>query len=191
MPLDELKKGWEVLNERLSQNELINQRIIKEMILRKTNSAYDTIYLSNKWGLVVTFLIGTFILPFAKIQGLPIYWGTFIFLESFLLLGFIYEGYMFHILSHFNLYTMKVDEMIRSVLKYKKMYLRNQRYGKFIVLLIVFICMVLQQAFTLPTIAATILCTLISVFLMSIQNKRYRQHLHEIEEGLIELQEFE
>ena len=51
--------------------------------------------------------------------------------------------------------------------------------------------MVLQQAFTLPTIAATILCTLISIFLMSIQNKRYQQHLHDIEEGLSELQEFE
>ncbi len=191
MTLDEFKKGWDVLNECLSHNEVINQRIIKEMILRKTNSAYDTIYQSNKWGLVVTFLIGTFMLPFAKIQGMPIYWETFIFLESFLLLGFIYGGYMFHLLSRFNLHTMKVDEAMRLVLKYKKMYFRNQRYGKFIVLLIVLICMVLQQAFTLPTIAATILCTLISIFLMSIQNKRYQQHLHDIEEGLNELQEFE
>ena len=99
MTLDELKKGWDVLNEHLSQNEVINQGIIKEMILRKTNSAYDTIYQSNKWGLVITFLIGTFMLPFAKIQGMPIYWETFIFLESFLLLGFIYGGYMFHLLS--------------------------------------------------------------------------------------------
>ena len=126
MTLDELKKGWDVLNERLSQNEVINQRIIKEMILRKTNSAYDTIYQSNRRGLVITFLIGTFMLPFAKIQGMPIYWETFIFLESFLLLGFIYGGYMFHLLSRFNLYTMKVDEAMRLVLKYKKMYIRNQ-----------------------------------------------------------------
>ena len=65
MTLDELKKGWDVLNECLSQNEVINQRIIKEMILRKTNSAYDTIYQSNRRGLVITFLIGTFMLPFA------------------------------------------------------------------------------------------------------------------------------
>mgnify|MGYP003391700168 FL=1 len=93
MTLDELKKGWDVLNERLSQNEVINQRIIKEMILRKTNSAYDTIYQSNKRGLVITFLIGTFMLPFAKIQGMPIFGETFIFLESFLLLGFIYEAF--------------------------------------------------------------------------------------------------
>lgn len=191
MTLDELKKGWGILNERLSQNEVVNQRIIKEMILRKTNSAYDAIYQTNKRGLIATFLIGTFILPFCKMQGMPIYKETFITLEVFILLGFIYEAYMFYILSRFNLHTMKVDEVMRSVLKYKKMYIRNQCYGKFVVLFIVLICMILQQAFILPVIIATILCTFISLFLMLTQDKRQRQLLHEIEKGLRELKEFE
>lgn len=191
MTLDELKKGWGVLNERLSQNEVVNQRIIKEMILRKTNSAYDAIYQTNKWGLIATFFIGALMLPLAKTFGMPIYRETFIALETFILLGFLYEGYMFHVLSRFNLHTMKVDEMMHSILKYKKMYIENQRYGKLAILLIVLICMGLQRAFTLPVIVATILFTLVSIFMMYVQDKRHRQHLQEIEKGLEELKDFE
>ena len=191
MTLDELKKGWDVLSERLSRNEVINQRIIKEMILCKTNSAYDAIYQSNKWGLITTFLIGTFILPFCKMQGMPIYQETFITLEIFIFLGFIYAVYMFHILSRFNLHTMKMDEVMRLVLKYKRMYIKKQRYGKFIILLIVLICTILQQAFILPVIIATILCIFISLFLMHKQDKHQRQYLQEIENGLHELKELE
>lgn len=32
MNFDEMKAGWNVLNERLAQSEIINKRIIKEMI---------------------------------------------------------------------------------------------------------------------------------------------------------------
>ena len=41
MELEELKAGWNVLNERLAQNEILNKRIIKEMIINRTQSAYE------------------------------------------------------------------------------------------------------------------------------------------------------
>lgn len=191
MNLDELKKGWGVLNERLSQNEVISQRIIKEMILRKTNAAYDSIYRASKWSLMVIFLLGGLLLPFAKMQGMPIYRETFIAMETFIFLGFFFEGYMFYLLSRFNLNTMKVDEAMRSMLKYKKMYINNQRCAKYGALLIIIVCMGLQNAFTPLVIALTILFTLIAFFLGYTQDKRLRQSLQEIEDGLRELKEYE
>ncbi|MBO5796439.1 MAG: hypothetical protein J6R28_07315 [Bacteroides sp.] len=191
MNLDELKKGWGVLNERLSQNEVISQRIIKEMILRKTNAAYDSIYRASKWSLMVIFLLGGLLLPFAKMQGMPIYRETFIAMETFIFLGFLFEGYMFYLLSRFNLNTMKVDEAMRSMLKYKKMYINNQRCAKYGALLIIIVCMGLQNAFTPLVIALTILFTLIAFFLGYTQDKRLRQSLQEIEDGLRELKEYE
>lgn len=191
MNLDELKKGWGVLNERLSQNEVISQRIIKEMILRKTNAAYDSIYRASKWSLMVIFLLGGLLLPFAKMQGMPIYRETFIAMETFIFLGFLFEGYMFYLLSRFNLNTMKVDEAMRSMLKYKKMYINNQRCAKYGALLIIIVCMGLQNAFTPLVIALTILFTLIAFFLGYTQDKRLRQSLQEIEDGLCELKEYE
>ena len=191
MNLDELKKGWGVLNERLSQNEVISQRIIKEMILRKTNAAYDSIYRASKWSLMVIFLLGGLLLPFAKMQGMPIYRETFIAMETFIFLGFLFEGYMFYLLSRFNLNTMKVDEAMRSMLKYKKMYINNQRCAKYGAFLIIIVCMGLQNAFTPLVIALTILFTLIAFFLGYTQDKRLRQSLQEIEDGLCELKEYE
>lgn len=191
MNLDELKKGWGVLNERLSQNEVVSQRIIKEMILRKTNAAYDSIYRASKWSLMVIFLLGGLLLPFAKMQGMPIYRETFIAMETFIFLGFLFEGYMFYLLSRFNLNTMKVDEAMRSMLKYKKMYINNQRCAKYGALLIIIVCMGLQNAFTPLVIALTILFTLIAFFLGYAQDKRLRQSLQEIEDGLRELKEYE
>ncbi len=32
MNLDEMKNSWNVLNERLEQNEILNKRIIEEMV---------------------------------------------------------------------------------------------------------------------------------------------------------------
>lgn len=191
MNLDELKKGWGVLNERLSQNEVISQRIIKEMILRKTNAAYDSIYRASKWSLMVIFLLGGLLLPFAKMQGMPIYRETFIAMETFIFLGFLFEGYMFYLLSRFNLNTMKVDEAMRSMLKYKKMYINNQRCAKYGALLIIIVCMGLQNAFTPVVIIPTILAIIIAFFLGYAQDKRLRQSLQEIEDGLRELKEYE
>lgn len=191
MNLDELKKGWGVLNERLSQNEVVSQRIIKEMILHKTNSAYESLYRASKWSLMVIFLLGGLMLPFAKMQGMPIYRETFIAMETFIFLGFLFEGYMFYLLSRFNLNTMKVDEAMRSMLKYKKMYINNQRCAKYGALLIIIVCMGLQNAFTPLVIALTILFTLIAFFLGYTQDKRLRQSLQEIEDGLRELKEYE
>ena len=191
MNLDELKKGWGVLNERLSQNEVVSQRIIKEMILRKTNAAYDSIYRASKWSLMVIFLLGGLLLPFAKMQGMPIYRETFIAMETFIFLGFFFEGYMFYLLSRFNLNTMKVDEAMRSMLKYKKMYINNQRCAKYGALLIIIVCMGLQNAFTPVVIIPTILAIVIAFFLGYAQDKRLRQSLQEIEDGLRELKEYE
>lgn len=191
MDLEQMKQGWNKLSERLAQNEMINQRMIKEMITRKTNSAYNAIYQSNKRGLIATFLIGALLLPFAKMQGMPIYRETFIALESFILLGFLYECYMFYLLSRFNLTTMKADEAMWSMLRYKKLFIDNQRYGKLAILLIVVICMGLQKAFTLPVILFTVLFSVVAIFLWRIEWKRHNQSLKEIEEGLQELREMQ
>ena len=86
---------------------------------------------------------------------------------------------------------MKVDEAMRSMLKYKKMYINNQRCAKYGALLIIIVCMGLQNAFTPVVIIPTILAIIIAFFLGYAQDKRLRQSLQEIEDGLRELKEYE
>ena len=83
MELEELRASWNVLNERLAENEIVNQRIVKEMISQKTKSAFDKIYRMSIYNLFVIFFMITLVFPwiylhtpimplsFAMVQGLP------------------------------------------------------------------------------------------------------------------------
>lgn len=44
--MDDLKASWKILNKQLEQTEIVNRRIIKEMILNRTKSAHSKIL---KW----------------------------------------------------------------------------------------------------------------------------------------------
>lgn len=50
MELDDLKAGWSVLNERLQQNEILNKRIIKEMIEKRGETAIGKLYRYDLFG---------------------------------------------------------------------------------------------------------------------------------------------
>ncbi len=57
MELEELKAGWNVLNERLAQNEILNKRIIKDMIVTRTNSALSRLKWMNWGGIILVFVM--------------------------------------------------------------------------------------------------------------------------------------
>lgn len=67
MELEELKAGWNVLNERLEQNEILNRRIVKEMIVTRTNSALSRLKWMNWVGIILVFIIFMLVLVMKNI----------------------------------------------------------------------------------------------------------------------------
>ena len=57
MELEELKNSWNALDKRLAESEVVNLRIVKEMIAQKTKSAYDNIYKQNIFSLAVNIVV--------------------------------------------------------------------------------------------------------------------------------------
>ena len=53
MELDDLKTKWNALDKRLAETEIVNMRMVKEMVSHKTKSAYDRIVGQNIYNLVV------------------------------------------------------------------------------------------------------------------------------------------
>ena len=47
MELDDLKTKWNALDKRLAETEIVNMRMVKEMVSHKTKSAYDRIVGQN------------------------------------------------------------------------------------------------------------------------------------------------
>ena len=54
MELEALKASWNKLDERLAATEIVNLRVVKEVIQQKTKSAYDGIMGQNIYNFVVT-----------------------------------------------------------------------------------------------------------------------------------------
>ena len=47
MELEDIKKGWKQLNEQLENTEIVNQKMIKEMIVERTTTARGKLFMMN------------------------------------------------------------------------------------------------------------------------------------------------
>ena len=61
MELDELKNTWTVLDEQLKKNEMLNKRIIREMLYKKSNKSLSWLMNGDFLGATVFLVIPIFI----------------------------------------------------------------------------------------------------------------------------------
>ena len=148
MNLDEMKNSWNVLNERLEQNEILNKRIIEEMVASKTKSAYDCIYNQELRGLYILLLVALIVLPADRFLGINMKQSSFILLEAVMFLALLFQSVILYSLSKFKLNYMKVNELTRTVLKYRKFYSYNKKYGTILGLGSVIIFMISESKIT-------------------------------------------
>ena len=150
MNLDEMKNSWNVLNERLEQNEILNKRIIEEMVASKTKSAYDSIYNQELRGLYIILLCGLIVLPVNRFLGINMKLSSFILLETVMFLALLFQLAILYSLSKFKLNYMKVNELTRTVLKYRRFYSYNKKYGTILGLGSVIVFMISESKITNP-----------------------------------------
>ena len=56
MELDELKNTWTVLDEQLKKNEMLNKRIIQEMLYKKSNKSLSWLINTDFWTMLTQLL---------------------------------------------------------------------------------------------------------------------------------------
>lgn len=192
MNLDEMKNSWNVLNERLEQNEILNKRIIEEMVASKTKSAYDCIYNQELRGLYIILLIALIVLPVNRFLGINMKLSSFILLEAVMFLALLFQSVILYNLSKFKLNYVKVNELTRTVLKYRKFYSYNKKYGTILGLGSVIVFMILESRLTNPYTFLPVLAVMIVGCIYSYTKmKQHEQKIKEVEQGLAELKEFE
>ncbi len=192
MNLDEMKNSWNVLNERLEQNEILNKRIIEEMVASKTKSAYDCIYNQELRGLYIILLIALIVLPANRFLGINMKLSSFILLEAVMCLALLFQSAILYSLSKFKLNYKKVNELTRTVLKYRKFYNYNKKYGTLLGLGAVIVFMISESKLTNPYAFLPVLAVMIVGCIYSYTKmKQHEQRIQEVEQGLVELKEFE
>ena len=202
MELDELKTSWNALDKRLAETEIVNLRMVKEMIQQKTKSAYNGIVGQNLYSLAVTLLIAAVVFPFIYINT-PIRAISFAIVESMMILGLIPIIWKLTLLSKFDMGGKSCNELSRLVLCYKQI-CHQQKY-----LEIAAVCMAMVAFYIIelgfnPTagyvfeanrvliVIGLTLVTFGMAFMLGLwQRRRHAQQMQEIERGLEELREFE
>lgn len=192
MDLEEMKAGWNVLNERLAQNEILNQRIIKEMITTRTQSAYEKVYNSELVALVTTLIIGLIIFPGNMFFGASFKWPSFIMGEVLLCFAIVARALTVYCLSKFNLEKAQLNELSRLILQYKKYRWNEKVYGTIFAFAFLIVFVVMENIYTnIYALTTIIVFMAVGVVFSFIQLKKHNARIKSIEQGLAELKEFE
>lgn len=202
MELDELKTSWNALDKRLAETEIVNLRVVKEMIQQKTKSAYNGIVGQNLYSFVVNILIIGVLFPYIYMNT-PIRTISFAIVEAVMILGLIPIIWKLSLLSKFDMGGMSCNELSRLVLRYKQISHQQKYWGIAAVCLAMVAFYIIELGFNptagyafeanrvLIVIGLTLFTFAMALVLGLWQRRRHAQQMQEIERGLEELREFE
>lgn len=202
MELDELKASWNALNKHLAETEVVNLRVVKEMIQQKTKSAYKGIVSQNLYFFVVNVLIIGVLFPYIY-KNTPIRAISFAIVEAMMVLGVIPIIWKLSLLSKFDMGEKSCNELSRMVLRYKQI-CHRQKYWEIAVVCLAMIAFYIIELGFNPTagyvfeankvllVVGLTLFTFAAAFVLGLWLRRHHaQQVQEIERGLEELREFE
>ena len=201
MELETLKASWNSLDKRLAETEIVNLRIVKEMIQQKTKSAYDGIVGQNIYSFVVNILIICVVFPYVYMNT-PISTISFAIVESVMAIGLIPMIWKLSLLSRFDMGSKSCNQLSRTVLCYKKICQKEKIWmiGAVCLAMVAFYISELgfnsDAGYTLGTrlllpLGLSLVTLVVGYFFARWQLRRHAQQLQEIEQGLKELKEFE
>lgn len=191
MELEELKANWNVLNERLEKSEMLNKRIIKEMITKRTVAARDRLIRCCSGGVLFLLLMGIVILmtrgkAIVRPEAEVIVWSAIILATAYSLLSIRF-------LSHFDLERSSLTELKGWTIKLKRM-LRLE-----LIFTLVFVSIAFVAIFFIHHHYRSVQQMLVDALLVSLTvaggylayKNVDKKSIEEIEKGLAELKEFE
>ena len=199
MELEALKANWNAFDKRLEETEIVNHRVLKEMIQQKTRSAYDKIVGKNIYNLVVNLLIICVVFPYVYMNT-PIKTASFAIVEGVMVIGLIPMVWKLSLLSKFDLGNKSCSELSHLVLSYKKICHHEKVWMIAAVCLAMIAFYILELGFNkeagyvlgtriiLP-LGLSLLTLALGLVLAKWQLRRHAQQLQEIEQGLEELKE--
>lgn len=201
MELEELKASWNAFDKRLAESDIINLRMVKEMIAQKTRRAFDRIYGLNIYYFAVSLLILGVVFPYVYMNT-PISTTSFVIVETILVIGLYPHIKKLNLLSKFNLEGKSCHELSSLVLQYKKV-CHNETYWTIAIVSIAMVAFYItelgfnqQASYVLGTrvllvMGLTLLTFALAYVIAQWQRRRHATQMQEIEQGLEELREFE
>ena len=119
MELNELKESWQLLNEQLQKNEIVNRKVVKLLIGKRMLTARDRLIRAN-WVAILALGVILLIVPLAAVRVTirpEMFWLIYTLLPAVML----YALWSIHFVSKLDLASCTLVEIRRWVLRYKRL----------------------------------------------------------------------
>lgn len=209
MELEELKRNWATLNERIEKVEMVNERLVKNMVELRTKSTFGRFFDQQRnilnYGIIFSlFFAIRYLFIYHRGEEINPYILIIVFIP--LVSALCKRGVYSPLFTKMDLAKVTPQKALKSLIRYKKLYLL-EHYCIYIIGILGTIAFVIWHIiFTYNTyhkyhlkmdIQMTIFVLSIEIIAMSIMlwkgNKFKKEHLKdlkELEDGLQELKEY-
>jgi len=193
MEMDDFKKAWANMDERLKENQLLNEKLVSEMMQTKTKKSLSRLINYEIFATCI-YLIVIPILAWGYSQygGRNALWDIIVVASAVLCaISFIWELFKVYPLSKVNL-SNKIAENIQFVNRYKIM-IRLEKAANWIVAPLVFIPIIIYlKQMNVPAyfwIFVACFSVLVILFTIWIYSKFYKGNIASIQQSLDEMRE--
>ena len=209
MELEELKRNWATLNERIEKVEMVNERLVKNMVELRTKSTFGRFFDQQRnilnYGIIFSlFFAIRYLFIYHSGEEINPYILIIVFIP--LVSALCKRGVYSPLFTKMDLAKVTPQKALKNLIRYKKLYLL-EHYCIYIIGILGTIAFVIWHIiFTYNTyhkyhlkmdIQMTIFVLSIEIIAMSIMlwkgNKFKKEHLKdlkELEDGLQELKEY-
>lgn len=209
MELEELKRNWATLNERIEKVEMVNERLVKNMVELRTKSTFGRFFDQQRnilnYGIIFSlFFAIRYLFIYHRGEEINPYILIIVFIP--LVSALCKRGVYSPLFTKMDLAKVTPQKALKNLIRYKKLYLL-EHYCIYIIGILGTIAFVIWHIiFTYNTyhkyhlkmdIQMTIFVLSIEIIAMSIMlwkgNKFKKEHLKdlkELEDGLQELKEY-
>lgn len=209
MELEELKRNWTALNERIEKVEMVNERLVKNMVELRTKSTFGRFFDQQRnilnYGIIFSlFFAIRYLFIYHRGEEIDPYILIIVFIP--LVSALCKRGVYSPLFTKMDLAKVTPQKALKNLIRYKKLYLL-EHYCIYIIGILGTIAFVIWHIiFTYNTyhkyhlkmdIQMTIFVLSIEIIAMSIMlwkgNKFKKEHLKdlkELEDGLQELKEY-
>jgi len=198
MELEELKNTWAVLDEQLKKNEMLNKRMVQEMLCKKSNKSLSWLINIEMFNIITLLLV----IPLCVyLYNLPVYSHLlspkvlFIFVIAVCIFGSIWSGYTL------KKYLLKIDfsksikDNMHYVNKFTIYYKKGKMINYFVVIPVLSLLGILgYYELKVPSYLWVFLLVALTIGIVStywIYKKIYDTNIQTIKKSLEELKELE
>ena len=191
MELEQLKKSWDKLSERLEREEVIRKRELQILAESKIKSYWSKVRMNQYLGwLVLICAIG--ILFVQGIQNDPFGW---IVIGSVVVLDVVFFSPMWRILKRLAKFDANIVEQEQMVLRFEKLFVRNNIITTCF-LAIVFAYVIIEAIIRHSVPSAEwwlwmIITIIVSAIVGGWRYLKEREHIAEIKQRITALKQFE